>query len=268
MVNMNRRNVLLGLGTAAAGSGAVFGSGAFTQVQADRDVSINVTGDNNALLGIEPTDNAALARRSGAEVVFDNLPTGANVNSTLGLGAELVLTNNGDDPVYVFIDVSDVEAQNAIDSLFAFSGVSAIANSEFNIDDSPGDVDNAEDAGSAQLHTSGPDNVTKQSDGVVLAPGAKYPVSFLIEFGNSTENVNAELSIYAVGDGDEELNELGPTTISQTTNSRLGIKGSNRGGIAFYTGSDNIGDTVEFPGGGSASPNIRYNGGTDPVLDT
>ena len=46
MADMNRRNVLLGLGTAAAGSGIVFGSGAFTQLEADRDVTIGVEGDD------------------------------------------------------------------------------------------------------------------------------------------------------------------------------------------------------------------------------
>ncbi|ESS02427.1 MAG: hypothetical protein A07HR67_02758 [uncultured archaeon A07HR67] len=54
---MNRRNVLLGLGTAAAGSGIVFGSGAFTQVQAERDITIGVSTDENALVELKPNDS-------------------------------------------------------------------------------------------------------------------------------------------------------------------------------------------------------------------
>ena len=47
-MDMNRRNVLIGLGTAAAGSSMAFGSGAFTQVEADRALSIDVDGDASA----------------------------------------------------------------------------------------------------------------------------------------------------------------------------------------------------------------------------
>ena len=56
---MNRRNVLLGLGATAAGSGIVFGSGAFTQVQAEREVSIGVDSDSEALLALEANADIA-----------------------------------------------------------------------------------------------------------------------------------------------------------------------------------------------------------------
>lgn len=46
-MDMNRRNVLIGMGSLAAVGGAVIGSGAFTSVQADRDVEVNVLTNND-----------------------------------------------------------------------------------------------------------------------------------------------------------------------------------------------------------------------------
>ena len=53
MADMNRRNVLLGLGTAAAGSGIVFGSGAFTTVEAERSFDVSVDTDADAVIGLD-----------------------------------------------------------------------------------------------------------------------------------------------------------------------------------------------------------------------
>ncbi|WP_434522837.1 hypothetical protein [Halorubrum sp. AS12] len=69
MVAMNRRNVLIGLGTAAASSGAVFGSGAFTSVNADRDVAVEVVDASEALLGIEPEANTTNLDGNSSEFV-------------------------------------------------------------------------------------------------------------------------------------------------------------------------------------------------------
>ncbi|MFB6227312.1 MAG: hypothetical protein ABEH88_01795 [Halobacteriales archaeon] len=44
-MKMNRRNVLAGLGGLAVGGGALLGSGAFSSVEAQRDVQVNVTQD-------------------------------------------------------------------------------------------------------------------------------------------------------------------------------------------------------------------------------
>jgi len=47
MPELNRRNVLIGMGGLAIGGGALLGSGAFTTVEADRDVQVNVLENNN-----------------------------------------------------------------------------------------------------------------------------------------------------------------------------------------------------------------------------
>lgn len=90
---MNRRNVLLGLGTAAAGSGIVFGSGAFTQVQAERDLTIGISEDSNALLELNPNSNLASIFQASdtGELVIDTRELssgneGFNVGSTVLIG--------------------------------------------------------------------------------------------------------------------------------------------------------------------------------------
>ena len=52
---MKRRTMILGLGTAAGG--LAVGTGAFTSVAADRDVTVEVTGDADAFLSLNPLDN-------------------------------------------------------------------------------------------------------------------------------------------------------------------------------------------------------------------
>ena len=85
MADMNRRNVLLGLGTAAAGSGIVFGSGAFTQVSADRDVNLEIVDDTDADVEINDTaletDNAVIDDGT-LEIDVD----GANRDAELRIG--------------------------------------------------------------------------------------------------------------------------------------------------------------------------------------
>jgi len=60
LTTMQRRKLLLGLGTTAGGAGAV-GSGAFTSVNAQRDVAVRVADDSDALLSLQPgsSENAA-----------------------------------------------------------------------------------------------------------------------------------------------------------------------------------------------------------------
>ena len=49
---MNRRNVLIGLGTVAAGGGAALGTGAFSSVEADRTVTVETAGDASGFLAL------------------------------------------------------------------------------------------------------------------------------------------------------------------------------------------------------------------------
>jgi len=62
---MQRRTLILGIGVAAAG-GAV-GTGAFTSVTADRDVSVDVAGDADAFLSLSALDNPGNGEYAGAD---------------------------------------------------------------------------------------------------------------------------------------------------------------------------------------------------------
>ena len=54
---MKRRTLMIGLGATAAGGSALVGSGAFTSVQADRDVEIDVADDSDAFLQLQPAED-------------------------------------------------------------------------------------------------------------------------------------------------------------------------------------------------------------------
>ena len=53
---MERRKFLIGTGALAAGGAAALGSGAFSRVESQRQVSIEVAEDPNAYLGLKPMD--------------------------------------------------------------------------------------------------------------------------------------------------------------------------------------------------------------------
>lgn len=110
MTRMNRRKVLLGLGATAAGSGAVFGSGAFTQVAADRDLTLEIVDDTNAALKLEPQDSDYAEDVSGSPnggtLAFDfgdGLPNADGINNRAdSVFAEVFsITNNSDETIWL-----------------------------------------------------------------------------------------------------------------------------------------------------------------------
>lgn len=100
---MKRRNVLAALGALSAGGAVVTGTGAFTSVSANRDVTVQVADDANAFLalrGIGPnkpyteTSNGTL----GIDLTSDN---------ATGAGGQGVNTN----AVTVFAELFEVQNQ-------------------------------------------------------------------------------------------------------------------------------------------------------------
>ncbi|MDL0125257.1 hypothetical protein PNQ92_07505, partial [Halobacterium salinarum] len=130
---MKRRNFVLGLGALAAGSGAAVGTGAFSTVQAERDIGIDVAGDSDAYLAIEPGDEngdyltgadtsaAALDFTSGNDQVTGG-GEGLNANALSTFADVFSIRNQG---------TQDVELQvtplvyTDIDASF-FGGVEAV----------------------------------------------------------------------------------------------------------------------------------------------
>jgi hypothetical protein len=83
---MKRRNVLAALGTLSAGGAIVAGTGAFTSVEANRDIAVQVAGDASALLRIDDTGNAnsEYVTETGGE--FGINLTGSNETDAGGQG--------------------------------------------------------------------------------------------------------------------------------------------------------------------------------------
>lgn len=118
-MKMNRRNVLVGLGTIVAGGGAALGTGAFSSVQADRTVSLDVASDSSALLGISVTDAIA---GSGEEATIDlsasNLDAdGLNIDATTVFEEAVTITNQGSDDVTSISFDADTSGTAEIDSI-------------------------------------------------------------------------------------------------------------------------------------------------------
>ena len=55
---MRRRKLLIGIGAAAAGGSAAFGTEAFTSVQAERNVDVAVAGDRSSFVAIQPLSSS------------------------------------------------------------------------------------------------------------------------------------------------------------------------------------------------------------------
>lgn len=103
---MNRRQLLTGLGAAAAGGGTALGTGAFTSVEASRSVDVSVANENEAYLALSPTgsENATFVTQDSSannELAIDiNDATGTQGGDGVGL-----------DSVYEFDSLFQVENQ-------------------------------------------------------------------------------------------------------------------------------------------------------------
>ena len=80
---MNRRKFTIGIGSLAAGSAAAIGTGAFTSVEADRGVEIDVVGDAKAFVSLDG-DGEYVSEVEAEDTLFFNL--GEEPNSQGGEG--------------------------------------------------------------------------------------------------------------------------------------------------------------------------------------
>lgn len=110
-MNMNRRSVLIGLGAAGVGSGALFASGAFTSVEAERTVELNTSDDSDALLAFAPNNPDTFAENNvigedtaGGSSLISIEQSDLNENAVTRFEETLRVTNNGDKDVGLSID--------------------------------------------------------------------------------------------------------------------------------------------------------------------
>jgi hypothetical protein len=138
-MRLNRRSVLLGLGTLSATVGGVFGSGAFSSVEATRNVNIQTSNDSNALLSFEannPSTTDSGTPEDNNNIISTETPDGSksvikleqvdlNEKATTTFNSALKVSNNGnknvgvsvnpdasDDPNNLIGDVLDIQDPN------------------------------------------------------------------------------------------------------------------------------------------------------------
>ncbi len=123
------------MGSLAAGSAAAMGTGAFTSVQAERDVTVETAGDASAYVGIKPhpdSSNSQYASSSDGIVSLDFTSTdvanntGLNDQAKVNIENVLQITNNGTQGVYVTVKLEDTDGNTGRDvaglSEFGISG--------------------------------------------------------------------------------------------------------------------------------------------------
>lgn len=122
---MQRRKFLVGLGSLAAGGAAAMGTGAFSRLEADRDISVEVVSDANAFLGVEQAAATSDSNYNGGNepyvesqgspskiaLNFDD-PSGVSGSGISDRGLWvfehlLTISNQGTQPVQIGIDFLD-----------------------------------------------------------------------------------------------------------------------------------------------------------------
>lgn len=96
---MQRRKFAVAMGALATGSGAVLTSGAFSQVESQRDVFVESVSDDEALLEFAPVNGDLL----------DSNDVAGSIESRAGF---VNLTNNGEDDQAVAIDFRNMEGED------------------------------------------------------------------------------------------------------------------------------------------------------------
>ena len=109
-MTMNRRNVLVGLGAITAGGGAVLGSGAFSQVEAERTVDLNTSGDSGALLQFEDGGSELVGTEDvNGDTIIKLDAQNLNQNALTRADGAIEVTNTGQNDVGFYVTgVNDV----------------------------------------------------------------------------------------------------------------------------------------------------------------
>lgn len=100
----SRRQLLAGAGAVLAGAaGAVFGSGAFTQTETNRDFSVAVVEDDRAQLTLDATDNGTDAfRQESGRLVIDLQGLNAQANTRYEGAFTVRNENQSGESVFVY----------------------------------------------------------------------------------------------------------------------------------------------------------------------
>lgn len=123
---MNRRSVLFAMGATSLSAGAIFGSGAFTTIEADRSVKLNVKSDANARIAFSKIKNSngnliVGTDESNAVDIIKFSRTDLNEQAKTTFKNAFKIKNNGTAPdVYVHVQQSEDDAAIGSDGLLDF----------------------------------------------------------------------------------------------------------------------------------------------------
>lgn len=158
-MNLNRRNVLIGIATVAMITGAALGSGAFTSVEADRTMDVSLQGDDTAGTFVELTPNSSL------------------VSTNAGAGT------NGQDVLEIDLDALNDDAETTLSPAFDVTN---------NLGESVGVTVTSTYGGAVSMETlaSGQDieSAPSTGDDHAVADGEKVSVVLVI---NSTQSLSS-----------------------------------------------------------------------------
>ncbi len=254
---MKRRRLIVGLGGLAGLGGSVIGTGAFTSVSAERDVTVETADDANAFLAMEPIDSPngdAFATTEDGLVLLEFTSTEAGGT---GLGTDSVydfddvfrITNQGTQPVYVWATFAD-------------------ASGEFEVGSSDTDVWFYADGDS--------DNKLRDSadDVLYLTPGANADIGVHIDTDNVSQDQELTATINANANKPADDGGVvggGATRIDGPTNGLVNywpLNNVGSGGVA-----DIVGTTAATASGGVSATSGRVGSaasfdGDDGVITT
>ncbi|MDL0124725.1 hypothetical protein PNP85_08535 [Halobacterium salinarum] len=115
---MNRRNVLVVLGVLTVGLGVAFGSGAFSQVSAERTITADTTGDGAAYLDLSGDGEYVETTGDTVEFTFEEL----NQNATSTFDDTLTISLNVNDSssavadtYYIYFEGDNIGDSSVVD---------------------------------------------------------------------------------------------------------------------------------------------------------
>lgn len=249
-MKLTRRKALAGIGIGAVGAAGVFGSGAFTSVDADRDVNIEIVDDSDGALALIPFEfdedddppgiEPSFVTEDGTiSFDFDDV----NANAEFGF-TDFYVKNNGNQTVRFWIDWEEAGDTDPIDSFNFFAAVDALEPSI--------EVD-GELQGSAGASLGATGGSPGSNSGAALAPGAEVPVAGILTTGEEG-TANTSVTLRAVGDGDERYPDLGPS--------------DSFGPLYGDPEEDEVGDVITLPTGQVEEITALYTGGSQPEVNS
>lgn len=204
---LSRRNLLIGAGGIVAASGALVGTGAFTTVQAERTVSVETSGDQDALLALEPTsepNGQEYAEINNDDLLEVDIPD-VNLDAVTHIDNVFQVTNNGTQPVALYFQEQPPNTGNGNDNGNAIDLGAKTSELTNNSPNSAGGSDGISDSDVVDI--SNPSSPNYSNLGVKLGVGDTLWVGFYIDTSDDDlgDGLDADDSESSGADADELL---------------------------------------------------------------